>query len=159
MKMSFGMIFSVILIIIFIAFAFYVIKTLIDGNEKNLIMLFINDLRHDIDSAWKGTQSSQEIIYNLPKKIEYVCFVDYNSREKGANRGFYRELERFYYGSENLIFYPGGSFEELSSVEIEDINIEKITESENPFCIENIDGRVKMTIKKNFGEELVLIER
>lgn len=158
MKMSFGMIFSIILIIIFIAFAFYVITILIRGHEKDLVRLFVNDLKNDVDSAWKGTQSSQEITYTLPKKIEYACFVDYSSREKGVNKEFYRELKKVYYEYENLIFYPVGSSQGLDAVEIKYINIEKITEEDNPFCIENIDGKVTITIKKNFGEELVFIE-
>ena len=159
MKMSFGMIFSIILIIIFLAFAFYVIKTLIEGQEKDLVRLFANDLKKDVESAWKGTQSSQEITYTLSKKIEYTCFVDYSSEERGVNEEFYRELRQGYYEYENLIFYPVGSVPGLDSVEIKYLNIEKITERDNPFCIENIDGKVKMTIKKNFGEEFVLIER
>ena len=147
------------MIIVFIAFAFYVIKILISNHEKGLVGFFVNDLRNDVDSAWKGTQSSQEISYTLPKKVAYVCFVDYSSRERGVNEEFYRKLKQVYYEYENLIFYPVGSAQGLDSVEIKHINIEKITERENPFCIENINGKVKMTIKKNFGEELVLIKR
>ena len=70
---------------------------------------------------------------------------------------FYRELEQAYYENENLFFYPIGSAQGLNAKEIKHIDLEKITENENPFCIENIDGKVNLIIKKDFGETLVTI--
>ncbi|MEK6826884.1 MAG: hypothetical protein AABX99_00165, partial [Nanoarchaeota archaeon] len=42
---------------------------------------------------------------------------------------------------------------------IENIDIAKITKDENPFCVQNVNGKVSMTISKNFGEQLVTINR
>ena len=160
MKLSFGMIFSIILIIVFLAFAFYVIKILLTTQEKSLTLLFKEDLQEDVDKMWKGSGSlTKPDGYILPKKIEYACFVDYSSSEKGLNQELYRKLKQVYYEYENLIFYPVGSAEGLDAAEIKHIDIEKITEVENPYCIENINGKVKLTIKRDYNEELVLIER
>ena len=137
MKLSFGMIFSIILIIIFIVFAFYAISKFIGMQRIAQVGQFVDCLQSDVDKMWKGTQGSQEAEYSLPKKIKEVCFTD----------------DEY----ENLFFYPEGSSEGFNSIEIKHIDIEKITENENPFCIQNTDGKVKMIVKKGFGEELVMI--
>jgi len=156
-KLSFGMIFSIILIIIFIAFAFYAIQKFLQIQDAAKVGQFTNNLQSDIDSAWKGSQRSQKVEYSLPKKIEYVCFIDINSGRSGTNRNFYDELKHICYNDENMAFYPIGSSQGIESKEIKHIDIEKITLDENPFCIKNIDGKAEMTIQKNFGEELVTI--
>jgi hypothetical protein len=159
LKLSFGMIFSVILIVIFIAFAFYAIQKFLNIERAIQVGQFVDDLQSDIDKMWKSSQGSQETEYFLPSKVGYVCFVDYFSNKKGTNQEFYSKLKQVYNEYENLIFYPVGSAQGLDAVEIKNINIEKITENENPFCIENIKGKVEMIIKKEYGEALVMIER
>ena len=158
MKLSFGMIFSIILIIIFISFAFYAIQKFLGIQDAVKVGQFADGLKSDIYKMWNANQGSQKIEYFLPKKIEYVCFVDYSSPKKGVNQEFYMELKQLYYEYENLIFYPVGSAEAINAIEIKHIDIEKITEKENPFCVENIKGKVKMTIKKDYGESLVMVE-
>ena len=157
MKLSFGMIFSIILIIVFISFAFFAIQKFLDIQNSVQVGKFTNDFQLNIDKIWKGSQGSEEKEYFLPKKITYVCFVDYSSDKKGEKQDLYRELEQLYYENENMFFYPVGSAQGLDAREIKHIDLEKITENENPFCIENIDGKVNLIIKKDFGEVLVTI--
>ena len=76
MKISFGMIFSIILIIIFISFAFFAIKKFIGIQDAMKIGQFGDQLQSDIDKLWRGSQGSQEVEYFIPSKIESVCFVD-----------------------------------------------------------------------------------
>ncbi len=157
MSLSFGMIFGIFLIVIFIAFAFYAIQKFLQLKDTTQIAKFADDLQSDIDKIWKGSQGSQEKAYILPVGIDLVCFIDYNS---GTGSGeVYDELEQFFLGNENLFFYPSGSGEGLDSKETKHINVEKITETENPFCIENERGRVTLILKKDFGEALVRIEK
>jgi len=136
MKLSFGMIFSIFLIIIFIAFAFYAIKMFVGMQKEIQIKSFARDLQADIDRAYYGDRTSQNETYVLPNKIEAVCFTN----------------DRF----NNLVFR---SSELIDEKNIENIDIEKITETENPFCIDNIDGKVKLIIQKDYGENLVTITR
>jgi len=152
MKLSFGMIFSIILIIIFIAFAFYAIQKFLGIQDAVKVGQFVDSLQSDIDGAWRGSQRSQEVEYTLPKEIDKVCFID--TQLSGSN--LYEELKNVCYNNENMVFYP---VEGLESNEIKHINITKITDSENPFCVENLKGKVKMTIQKSFGEGLVRIIR
>jgi len=159
MKLSFGMIFSIILIIVFICFAFYAIQKILEIQEIMKVRKFVDNLEIDIEKIWKGSQGSQEVEYILPKEIEYVCFVDCFSGKSGTNKNLYDELKDVCYNDENLIFYPIGSAEGLAALEIVHIDILKITETENPFCVENNKGKVKMIVKKSFGEDLVVIDK
>ena len=157
-KLSFGMIFSIILIIIFLAFAFYAIKIFLGIQHDAQTGKFINDLKSDIDRVWKSTESSEEKEYALPSKINYVCFVDFSVSAKGGNAYLYNELERGYFGNENMVFYPLGS-SDIASTKIINIALSKITFDENPFCIENVRKKVKLTLVKEIDEALVTIIR
>jgi len=114
---------------------------------------FVDGLQSDINKLWKSSQGSQELEYSLPKKIEWVCFVDLLEPGRGtySNRGFYEEFER-YPPERNLFFHPIDSAG-LNSFEIEHIDFE----GDNPLCFENVKGKVKITIEKDFGEALVSI--
>ena len=125
MKLSFGMIFSIILIIFFIALAFYVIPKFLDWQDSAKVGIFINELQTDVEKMWKADQGSQELEYSLPTEMEEVCFRD-----------------------SELYFKPigvGGSFDytEIGHVDVSD------------FCIEVVDGKVSLTIKKDFGRKRV----
>ena len=125
MKMSFGMIFSIFLIIIFIAFATYAIIKFINLQQTIQVESFKNTLQEDIDAMWQSQQGSREVEYYLPNKIDKVCFDEEN----------------------RLSFTSEENFEEetLEHIDVDD------------FCADNIDGKVSMTLVKDFGETLVRI--
>lgn len=147
-KLSFGMIFSIFLIIIFVSFAFYAIYKFLDIQEGIEIGRFVDGVQHDVDKMWKSTQGSQVVEYRLAKDVEYVCFVDYSNPKAGSSEELYDHLKQNYYEYENLFFYPISSAGELNAFEIKHIDIQKMTKSQNPYCIESSDGKIEMTIKK-----------
>lgn len=155
LKISFGMLFSIILIIIFLSFAFYAIQKFLELKDTTQVAKFENDLQGDVDKVWRGNQASRTREYILPTSIDFVCFIDYPN---GGGR-IYEELEQFFYSDENLFFYPIGSAQGRDSKRIKHIDLDKITQNENPFCIENVKGKVNLIIKKDFGEAEVTIEK
>ncbi|HLC87186.1 MAG TPA: hypothetical protein VJH65_02850 [Candidatus Nanoarchaeia archaeon] len=159
-ELSFGMIFSIILIVIFLVVGFYAVRAFIGIGQQTETAKFYDDLQDDINKAWKSSKVSEQQEYLLPGKIKKVCFVDFAASAEGRNQQIYENLN---FGtdslSHNILFYPTDAVEGLSSKKIEHIDLIKITENENPYCIENTNGKVKLTIKKNIGENLVLIER
>ena len=60
MEISFGMIFSIILIIVFLAFAFFGIKKLLEVQESAMISQFEKNLQDNIDTMWKGPQGQRK---------------------------------------------------------------------------------------------------
>ncbi len=136
MQLSFGMIFSIILIIVFLAFGFYAIMKFLDLQKSIQIESFLRDFQNDVDKMWKSPQGSQNLIYSLPANINSVCFKN-------------NELQNLEFVSEQ--FVKGKMIEHLDNA--------KITQDENPYCIPNIKGKINMTIAKDYGEILVKIER
>ena len=134
MAMSFGMIFSIILMVVFIVFAFYGIKKFLDMQKEVQIKSFINDLQNDIDRMQKSYDGSEEMPYIVPTKIEKVCFVD-----KSDN---FRLLGEKYSDARKL----------------EGIDIKKTLGNKEEYCIQNIDGKIKIKLEINYGETLVTIK-
>lgn len=152
------MIVSIILIIVFVTFAFFAIKTFLDAQERTKIALFVNDFQNDVNSLARSAEGSQEVSYSLSGKIKYVCFADYSKQATTKDDEFF-EMQQVFFETENLFFYPVGSAEGIDSKKIEKIDLDKIVLSENPYCIPNINGKTSFIIKKNFGDSLVSVER
>lgn len=158
MKLSLGMIFAIILMVAFIAFAFYAIQKFF-GIQKNIEAgRFVNDFQNDIDRMWRSSQGAEEIEYFVPKKVEKVCVIDYSSVLKGKDKEIGRELKQVYDNEQNLFFYPLGSAESLDAVKIKHFDIDMVTLDENPKCFDSFDGKINLTIKKDFENPLVIIE-
>jgi hypothetical protein len=136
LDISFGMIFSIILIIIFLAFGFYAITKFLDFQQTIQISTFLNNFQNDVNTMWKSAQGSQTVTYQLPTKVKSVCFVN-------------NEFENLKFTSDQII----------SGEKIDNIDVVKITETVSPFCIENVKGKLSMTIVKNFGEALVIVKK
>jgi len=136
MEISFGMIFSIILIIVFLAAGFYAITKVIEWQKNIQIESFLKYLQDDIDEMWKSNQGSQVLTYSLPTNINAVCFEDNE----------FRNLE---FNSDKII----------NGKMIQHIDIAKTTIEENPLCIQNVKGKIRFTIAKDYGETLVTVER
>ena len=161
MNLSFGMIFSIILIIVFISFAFYAIGKFLDIQKSAKTGQFISALESDIDKMWRSSQGSQELEYSLPSSVDYVCFARFGEgvEGRGLRQDLYASLRFVHFDDENLFFYPVGSAGAVNSVGMDNIDIISITGQENPYCIANIKGKVKLTVKKGIDENLVTITR
>jgi hypothetical protein len=136
LDLSFGMIFSIILIIAFIAVGFYAITKFLDLQKTIQIENFLLDFQNHVTDMWKSPQGSQPRTYSLPTKITSVCFVD-------------DEFQNLRFTSEEII----------KGKIIEHLDIAGTTAKENPFCIGNIKGKINLTLVKDFGETLVRVER
>lgn len=136
-ELSFGTIFSIILIIAFISVAFYAIIKFLDFQNAIKIAKFGDDLQKYIDDLRKSDHGSYNKEYSLPLKIQSVCFI--NDEE----------------GFENMIFV---SKEIIEGKFINYIDIQATVGSSDRACFENKNGKVNMTLKKDLGENFVTIE-
>jgi uncharacterized protein (UPF0333 family) len=135
--LSFGMIFSIILIIIFIAFAFYAIGKFLSLQDSIKINTFYSTFQTDVKTAWNSAQTSRTMTYTLPSSIKEICFTNT--------------------GSQNLILYGDGNRPENSN-NIEDINITATTE-QGDSCFTVVNGQLSLVLQKNFGDTLVTITK
>ena len=140
-------------------FAFYAIKAFLKFQNDAKAGRFYDDLQFDVGRVWRSSQSSEQQEYAVPSYADFVCFVDFSSGARGENSGFYSELKRADYGSENFVFYPVTEFRGFESREIINIDIGETTSGQNPLCIKAVNGKVSFTLRKNFGEALVTIEK
>jgi hypothetical protein len=136
LEISFGMIFSIILVIAFLGFGFYAITKFIEMQQTIQIEKFASDFQEDVNTVWKSLQGSQTRSYTLPKKIIAVCFINEESRN-------------IKFLSERII----------SGKYIEKLDIDKILGNQEEYCIENLDGKVNLVISKEYGETLVTIKK
>ncbi|MFW6225659.1 MAG: hypothetical protein ACOC3V_01705 [bacterium] len=168
-KLSFGMIFSIILIIIFLSVAFYAILKFLDLQKEIEIGKTIDSLKSDINRIWGATQASEKQVYNLPSEVKFVCFIDYTKNARGEFTEYekgndiinlYNELKVLRSDdNQNLFFYPPSSSRNFGAYKLDHINISKITQENNPYCIRNIKEKTSLLLKKDFGENLVIIEK
>lgn len=135
MKLSFGMIFSIILIVVFLAVAFYAIYIFLEINDSAKIAKFAEALQNDVDKLWAGNKGTQNVDYFLPSKVDGVCFQN---------------------KEQTMRFLP--PLVDVMAVRIEHLNITEITKY-GDLCINKTNDRVHMVLKKGYGENLVLITK
>jgi len=153
---SFGMIFSLILIAVFIAVAFFAIKAFLDQKKSINEGIIIRDLQTEVDRIWRSSQGENNYKFErrINEKIEYVCFYDRNKVISGGFQDIGKELKRVSSSDTNFYFYPVRE-SNLESATINHINMEL---SMNPYCISTEGGFIEITLSKNIGESLVKVE-
>lgn len=151
--MSFNMIFSIFLIIIFIAFAFIIIKVFLDFSSTSQIGRFYSDLEREVTSASRESTVTKTFNINLPKKIESVCFANLSAPITGS-REIYDEIQHYTYYDSNVFLIPPGAAGDLDMKFIRYLDIERITENQNPYCVSNPG---ELVIEKGIRSRFVII--
>lgn len=136
MKISFGMIFSIILIIIFIAFAVWGIGKFLGWSQAGQLKQFSNNLQNDINDLWQGSGGSQEVEYIVSSKTSGICFIKDDYENMYIQIGDKKQFEN-----------------------IEHIDLEKTLRTDNKLCIPTENGRIYMTLEKKYGDALVTIKQ
>ncbi len=158
LQISFGMIFSIILIIAFIAVAFYAIKLFLGWQKCAETGLFKQDLQDTIDTAWSHQEYEDTLTLNLPTSLTHVCFVDLSQRERGEHTEQYEKLKKYGYVNLNMFFWPlKNACEGQKVFNLKHINITEIIQEKNPYCIKSEKGKVELRIEKGFYDILVKI--
>jgi len=128
LEISFGMIFSIILIVVFLGFAFLAIQKFLEFQDQVKEKKFYDSFKGDIEKVWKSTMASKEVEYIVPSKTEKACFTD-------------DPYENVY------LYYERPS----DGTYLEHLDIT------NSFCIDAMDGKVKFSLEKNYGDSLVKV--
>lgn len=132
--MSFSTIFSIILIIVFIAFAFVGIKFFLGFSQTAQINQFYRNFQESVDITWKSSETNFSYQFNLPKKVQYICFIDF-SEQITAYEEIYESVNGWSSKDLNLILFPpefNPSYKKIAH-----INITEIIKEKNPYCLQN----------------------
>ncbi|MEK6820616.1 MAG: hypothetical protein AABX71_02800 [Nanoarchaeota archaeon] len=157
-QISFGMIFSIILIIAFIGVAFYAINIFLDWKKCIETGMFKEDLQEAVDRAWSRDSSSEIFSGNLQASLERVCFVDLSKDKEGEWAEYYDKLKKEGYIDINIFFWPLSKVcEGQRSFSLKHLNMSYITENANPHCAESTNGKIELRIEKGFDDVLVKI--
>jgi hypothetical protein len=162
MQISFGMIFSIIIIIAIIAVAVYVIIYFLNLNKCTETGTFKQKLQERIDQAYSGGKTLGGFdVATLPSAVKYVCFGNYGNGYLGQatndERTAYQGLVRYANPDINMYIYPPGSGcnKGLSTFELEHIQ----TVQDKFFCVKVNDGKASIKISKSVEDALVTISK
>ncbi len=157
-EMSFGTIFSILLIIFFVAIAFIVIRYFLNIQDCAKVGMFLDELQTEIDKTWNSQSNTISFKGSLPTGIEYICFADLSKPLKGEYEGDISMNIGVYKGQKaNLFFYPREKSCKIAYKNIAHLDTQDIIKDKNPNCIKTDNSEINFKIKKGFNEKLVTI--
>lgn len=138
MKMSFGMIFAIFLIIAFLIMGFLAINKFLSFQKNVQTSQFIENLQKDVTNAYSSQQASTVETYPVPSNIERVCFVksDYNNLEIDFKKTLKTKEANIDHLDLNNTFSGG----------------------QDKICANATDGKVSIKLTKPFNEPLVTVK-
>jgi len=160
-ELSFGMIFSIIIMIAIIGVAVYAISAFLNVGKTSQLGLFHQKFEETIDEIWASSITNRVVSFTVPTNIEFVCFGDLSGASYNPQfENQFEELKRYASGFEqrntNRFIYPPGKAKDLAYKQIEKIDISGLT---NGFdCFRAREGIVKIRLVKEEFDPLVRVE-
>lgn len=149
LSLSFGVIFSLIIIIAIIGVGFYMISYFLSLKECTELGLYKRDLQLRIDDAWHSEEVSDSFEGTVPSFLEKLCF---GNLSQGSAREEYQTLKRFDEPGANLFYYPLPSGRcDVTYGELKHARFTGFT------CITVNDGKAKVNLIKNTFDTTVLV--
>ncbi len=153
-QISFGMIFSLIIIAATLAVAGYMIVKFMNTGDSVLCAKFKESLQKSIDDAWRSDGASidtrKELLPSLPGDVKEVCFGNSTQLPLASkDRGTYEYLQEYFLPGKNLYLTPSTSCKGDFSYTL------KHATSQGFFCAPVIKGRASILILKENTDALV----
>jgi hypothetical protein len=156
LQMSFGMIFSIILIVAIVGISAYFLINFLRLGKCTEVGLFYNDLEVEVEKGWKSTIYSKNFeSAKLPSEIEMVCFGDLNQGYSGEYEEEFDFLYRYRSQDKNLFLYPP---QEACNINLAYFNLEHVA-IEDFFCVEPVNGKIKVSMEKNQFDAVVNLKK
>lgn len=157
MQISFGMIFSIILIAVFIFVAFIAIRAFLKMECTVGTGRFVSDFQSEVDRIWYS--AGEESIYHgklsaATCKINSICFFDSAQEQAGKFNAEYDDIKPISGKSWNFYFSPNRNAD-IPHALIKHINMAEF--SGNPYCIRVVNGEAAINLSKGLNEALVRI--
>lgn len=156
MSLPFGLIFSIILIVVFIVIAFIAIKYFLNIGDCSKVGQFYDNLQQKVDSAWRSQLSEFEYDISVPSGVSKLCFANASAASLGnVTKADYTAIRRYSVYDANTFLLPSEKTCNMPYKQINHINLSAIIGTKNPYCI---DVANKITIKKGVFDKLVTIQ-
>jgi|SRR3989344_4556923 len=158
-EISFGMIFSIIIIIALIGVAVYAITAFLKFSSVAQMGLFYEEFQNNVDDVWSSATTNRIFYFSMPSSINFVCFgsiannIDagrYNSQLKAlrdVSSGFQQQ-------NTNTFLYPPEKAKDLAFKKIDKIDTSSLGEFD---CFEVKSGKVGIRLSKGEFESLVKV--
>lgn len=154
-QISFGMIFSIIIVIATIAVGFYVITYFLNLGNCTKVGLFQKSLTDKVDEAWDSVKTQTTFSGNLPSGIQYACFGNL-SLEIGADSKsteILLELQTYGGNGKNAFLYPPKKACELGFYDL------KHAHADGFFCVPVKSGVASIKLSKIDTDALVTLSK
>jgi hypothetical protein len=166
MHLPLEMMFSILLVAVFLFVVFFVIRHFLEVQKCAQIGLFVRDLQSSVDEVWNVQEANTAFEREMPLSLKYVCFADLlknknlaalNEKERETASQIYDDLAVYFkYNNANFFFYPWQNACSMADNSIKHVNLANVS---NPLCFSEIKGKVKIRLSKGFDDNLVRISK
>ena len=158
-EMSFGTIFSIILMILFLVVAFIAIRYFFGIQKCAKVGIFCDNFQSEVDSTWY-TQGGEFLFKaSVPNGVEEICFADLSRLIKGPSESIGDEISIYKGEKTNTFIYPIEEACEMPYKNVNHLDMQDIIANENPYCVRVNGGNVNIKLKKEFNQKLVSASR
>jgi hypothetical protein len=156
-NLSFGVIFSIILIAVFVFVAIYAINFFLNYSRCVQVGNFYEGFQREVSNAFLSQSVENKVFkVSLPSSVEMICFANLSERQRGSFRDEYEMLEDYYLEDANLFLIPDSGSCDLNYKKISRLNLPEITEMHNPYCVPS-DSELILT--KKIYDSSVLVQK
>jgi len=154
-QLSFGMIFSIIIIIATVAIGFYVITYFLNLSSCTKVGLFWDSLNGEVDKAWNSDIVQTLFKGDVPSGITNVCFGNFSQGQKiaDADKEFFTELKDYAATERNAYLYPPGKACDIAFYSL------KHARTDNFFCVPSKSGVINVKLSKTSSEALAKLSK
>jgi len=156
LSISFGMIFSIILIIGILGISFYAIRYFLGLKQCTDYGLFNQDLDKEVMKAYESDSVKTTFKGSLPSAIKSVCF---GSLKDSSNSVEFADIKKRYGSRDgNLFFYPPADAEDICSKVSYRTVPHLSTEKLGGFtCFPVVSGKVSIKLEKGSFDSSVYV--
>src|SRR3989338_2314213 len=144
LQLSFGMIFSIIIIIATLAVAFYVIRVFLTTSDCEQIQILYRDLDKEVDAVWRSPAAQTTFIHDVPSSIRSLCFGDPRLLSPKKYPRESAELARYAFPDRNVHATPENDCGKSATAH----SLAHVSFT-SPFCVSPIKGKISLKLSKS----------
>lgn len=140
LELSFGMLFSIIIIIATITIAFYFLRVFFQTSSCTTFELLHKEIRDRVDEIWRAPQAREQVSLKVPQTITAVCFGTPDVRHEIGEK-----LDAYRVQGQGVYLYPP---EEACQGSLAVKRLEHIAPQPAWFCANVSDRRANVRLIK-----------